>query len=576
MIMSFKLTLKRAFLLLCAVVLLAQVGPLPAAQANTGAPYLFYYDDLAQNIVIQRADGTNRFVFGDIVMPADTNVIDGPGWSESGQWFAWAASRQDKWGSYVRRAYVASARGQLVIEPAIAELDFVTMYWLGDTLLISGLIGTPLFPEEWTDAAYETPTEVTYRAFLLNFNAPAPVSVYEAKVSLATKNLVGSQTRLLPPDQAGIYRLALYDYATENQYSLFWALNLAEQTGRALTAEEAETFRVDDTWPGGETSEEQTFVSPDGQNSIRMDSDPLLITNTASGKITEVEWNSRRYLTGPYGEAIWSEDSNWILLFEEGLVAGGGYMRYTGVVGKDGSFRAELGYTAGYSTLSLSWLPPQVDTSLFPAGETARQAPATSTEINTGSWSSLLIWDAATNQIAAADDFYADYPPGVFRVWSVESGQEVGQPLENVSATQTIGWVNGQATIVERTLSPLGPDQALPVVYGQTADGTLRVQLNQTADGTLMAEVVTVADNKVLASTPIISQFRRSLALSNDGRFFAACGADTPCRIFEVATGNLYATLPQFALGIAFSPDSQSFAGAVGTKIKIWTLASLP
>jgi Tol biopolymer transport system component len=56
------------------------------------APYLYYYSDLLNAFVIERADGTDSRLLADGVTPDDNNAVRGPGWSPSGKWFAWTST----------------------------------------------------------------------------------------------------------------------------------------------------------------------------------------------------------------------------------------------------------------------------------------------------------------------------------------------------------------------------------------------------------------------------------------------------------------------------------------------------
>ncbi|NJL55111.1 hypothetical protein HC928_07935 [bacterium] len=53
------------------------------------APFLYYYSKTAQAFVIQRSDGSERRVLAEYLLPPGHSGVAGPGWSASGQWFAW-------------------------------------------------------------------------------------------------------------------------------------------------------------------------------------------------------------------------------------------------------------------------------------------------------------------------------------------------------------------------------------------------------------------------------------------------------------------------------------------------------
>lgn len=67
------------------------LGLAPAHAQDDPPPYLFYYSMQHNAFVIERADGTDSRLLADGVMSPETNAADGPGWSPSGEWFAWSS-----------------------------------------------------------------------------------------------------------------------------------------------------------------------------------------------------------------------------------------------------------------------------------------------------------------------------------------------------------------------------------------------------------------------------------------------------------------------------------------------------
>lgn len=67
--------------------------PQTIAQTSEPPPYVMYFqpDALDPHFVIERADGTDSRKFGAGLMSRDVNSVFGPGWSPSGEWFAWGA-----------------------------------------------------------------------------------------------------------------------------------------------------------------------------------------------------------------------------------------------------------------------------------------------------------------------------------------------------------------------------------------------------------------------------------------------------------------------------------------------------
>lgn len=97
--------MKRLMLCFLTVIFLLPNVELKAQDSASDAPYLYYYDETVRAFVVERADGTDRHLLGEGLMklpepdPSDPTsvdyvgfMVDGPGWSPSGDWFAWTAT----------------------------------------------------------------------------------------------------------------------------------------------------------------------------------------------------------------------------------------------------------------------------------------------------------------------------------------------------------------------------------------------------------------------------------------------------------------------------------------------------
>ena len=49
-------------------------------------PYIYYYSNVLNGIVIERADGTDSRIIGQGLVDEDVAAIYGPGWSPDGRW----------------------------------------------------------------------------------------------------------------------------------------------------------------------------------------------------------------------------------------------------------------------------------------------------------------------------------------------------------------------------------------------------------------------------------------------------------------------------------------------------------
>jgi WD40 repeat protein len=79
-------------LLLCVGLLFTTTSPSLSADEST-IPYIYYYANTANAIVVERADGTDSRLIAPDAMPPGHSVISDLDWSPSGQWSQWMAWR---------------------------------------------------------------------------------------------------------------------------------------------------------------------------------------------------------------------------------------------------------------------------------------------------------------------------------------------------------------------------------------------------------------------------------------------------------------------------------------------------
>jgi hypothetical protein len=112
------------------------------AQDEELPPYLYYYSDVLNAFVIERADGTDSRVIGGGLMPSETNhVVIDPGWSPSGNWLAWTS------GTYIfdqriyQRPWIVSADGSQRISLLDEVRDINDIKWspTEDLLFVSDI-----------------------------------------------------------------------------------------------------------------------------------------------------------------------------------------------------------------------------------------------------------------------------------------------------------------------------------------------------------------------------------------------------------------------------------------------------
>lgn len=83
------------FLAYICIVLVTLANQSPIAEGQSNAPFIYYYSPSQKAFVIERADGSESRILTSYAFPEDTQGdawVTGPGWSSSGQWFAWTAT----------------------------------------------------------------------------------------------------------------------------------------------------------------------------------------------------------------------------------------------------------------------------------------------------------------------------------------------------------------------------------------------------------------------------------------------------------------------------------------------------
>ena len=112
------------------------------------APYIYYYSEALNGIVIERADGTDSRIIGQGLVDEDVNFIYGPGWSADGTWFAWRTT----WEGINGKGYVISADGK-------SQLDMLSRFPVVNSMLWHPtenilLVYMWIFPSRYPIASY--------------------------------------------------------------------------------------------------------------------------------------------------------------------------------------------------------------------------------------------------------------------------------------------------------------------------------------------------------------------------------------------------------------------------------------
>ena len=72
-----------------------------ASGGDDTVPYIYYHANIANAIVVERADGTDSRLIAPDAMPRDSTVISDLDWSPSGEWMAWSSGMYNPYGGVI-------------------------------------------------------------------------------------------------------------------------------------------------------------------------------------------------------------------------------------------------------------------------------------------------------------------------------------------------------------------------------------------------------------------------------------------------------------------------------------------
>ncbi len=333
--------MKRFLFLICTAFIFGQ-----SVKAQQPAPYLYYYSDKENAIVIERADGSDRQLFAKDVTPRQKNPlrVDGPGWSPDGQWFAW------------RSVYYADGRpyfeGHLLRtgNPEPETLfryiqNIYTMYWSPN----SQYLLTYLNPAGCSDISGYCNSD-TY--WLVDVTAPklAVRSIFDIRQQ---REPIGVEWEA----DKGEVMLYIWEDAW-GQVAAYLKITMHDD-GRVekqpISRDEwrAKAPPIDSSSTGATTY----FPAPSGKYTIALSQIKASVlqnlTDNTSIKIPLSQFGSSHPMTPV--NAIWSDDEGWVMA---------GYVDFNGVYGVgifkiDGTGYREIA-TCGSSPSCAGWLPENV------------------------------------------------------------------------------------------------------------------------------------------------------------------------------------------------------------------------
>lgn len=121
------------FRLLALAVLCFSLAPTVRAQPpdDDPVPYLYYYSDVLNGIVIERADGTDSRLIGQGITLCSQRLA-GPGWSPDGKWFAWNTLQIGPWSNSYCSAHVLEVSTDRILEVVQQIIVITSIDWSPD------------------------------------------------------------------------------------------------------------------------------------------------------------------------------------------------------------------------------------------------------------------------------------------------------------------------------------------------------------------------------------------------------------------------------------------------------------
>lgn len=268
------------------------------------------------------------------------------------------------------------------------------------------------------------------------------------------------------------------------------------------------------------------------------------------------------YRSFGYGDVIWDDTGEWLLIAESAVVAGSGTAEHLGIVRVDGRFRRDLSFSRRRTPLTMIWLPPQVDPADLPPASRVSPVPQPAATVHGSHWSFYADWSPDGRWLAAGLD---QFDGGDITVWEVATG-EIVHTFNNAAENERVLWPPGDSFTPE--LHTPAPDRVAGYEHAlaRSPDG------RQVFDG---RDVIDIDTGQVVAALEAGGGFYALAAYRPDGSLLATASFDSPVIIWDTATWRPVATLPNRGQAVAFSPDGARLAVAVSWDVQFWDVAAL-
>jgi WD40 repeat protein len=315
--------------------------------------------------------------------------------------------------------------------------------------------------------------------------------------------------------------------------------------------------------------------SPDGSAFAYIGEYPI-IQNVETGEEITVRPDGRSFLTSYGGETYWSADGEWILIAEDGVIAGGGAPRWTGIMRRDGSMRRELGQNGSPSVFG--WLPDRVDVSKLPPAQAEPLFQMPFRSLHGSAWSFVVNWSPDGTHIVSGAITIGGTVNDTSPVFDVDTGAVVDRldPIE--FGEQTVEWLqneDGTSTpqIVDHTFKEW---ETGGTVVGTSPDGSRVAVYNGSTKSTLGRGSLSFFEAET--GDLLYTQERSAIptfSFTPDNSHFVVSSPYSNTQILDGETWEVMFTFNTHATAVAFSPDGQTLAIANSWDIELWNVATL-
>jgi WD40 repeat protein len=273
------------------------------------------------------------------------------------------------------------------------------------------------------------------------------------------------------------------------------------------------------------------------------------------------------------GEVEWHPDGEWLFVYEDALVAGGGTLRDLGVVRADGSEYHDLSWQPDPNRVALDWLPPQVDLAALESLRSPEQEPVPVKVLYGTTWSFYLDWSPDGTRLARGMEYWGF--EGGISYWDLATGtkQDV---LRNMTEGQQIVWAEEESGFVPDAATSIEIPQGAPAgIPLSVSDDGARLVI---ADETGVPTVVEASSGEVIysfADPEYLYEPVSSADFSPDGRWLAIGFPYRNGLIVDTSTWQVVYEMPHLTPGVAFSPDGTQLATSASWEVLIWDVADL-